>query len=96
LTPYAQKFVGVQDPFDPVQSVYGGAHWLSIALKEAAALKGADPRRTLQYALMIYHAGRPAVQAWISKGSPAGGYGEVKGKTLSYPQKIMQLSQKKL
>lgn len=92
LTPYAQRFVGVSDPFDPVQSVYGGAHWLSIAFQEAARLKGGKSKETTRYALMIYHAGGPAVQEWISNGSPARGYGKVQGKTLTYPEKILQLA----
>lgn len=92
LTPYVQKIVGVQDPFDPVQNVYGGAHWLNIAMSEAKRLKGADPRKHLVHALMIYTAGSPAVQKWINAGSPPAGYGAVKGKTLSYPHKIIQLA----
>lgn len=94
LTPYAQRVVGVQDPFDPVQSVYGGAHWLSIAKQEAATLNNARPEDQLKHALMIYHAGKPAVQAWINRGSPEAGFGQVQGKTLSYPKKILQMAGK--
>lgn len=100
LTPYAQKAVGVTNPFDPVQSVYGGARWLKIAIDEAKKLKNADPANLLTYALMIYHAGFGNVQAWINAGSPSQGYRDpaskhgVGAKTLNYPGKILSLLEK--
>jgi len=92
LTPAAAKHVGVTDPFDPVQSIHGGAMWLASAMQEAGRLRGAGHHNQLAHALMIYHAGMPAVQEWVLAGSPAGGFGQVGSLTLNYAKKILEMS----
>lgn len=48
IIPETQKALGVTDPFDPVQSIYGGAKYLSQAL---------DAEKSPELALLYYHGG---------------------------------------
>lgn len=36
LRPYAQKKTGVRNPYDPIESIKGGARWLYLGKKELA------------------------------------------------------------
>jgi soluble lytic murein transglycosylase-like protein len=92
LTPYAAKATGVADPFDPIQNLAGGAKWLANAIKEARELHNTKPN--LRHALMIYHAGKGAVQQWINAGSPAAGFGQVGPLTIGYAKKVLDQANK--
>jgi len=48
IMPATQKELGVTDPFDPVQSIFGGAKYLSQAL---------DAEKSPEGALLYYHGG---------------------------------------
>ena len=48
IIPETQKYLGITDPSDPVQSIYGGAKYLSEAL---------DHEKTPEAALLYYHGG---------------------------------------
>lgn len=48
IMPGTQRGLGVTDPFDPVQSIYGGAKYLSQGLDKEGSPEGA---------LLFYHAG---------------------------------------
>ena len=48
IMPGTQKDLGVTNPFDPVQSIYGGAKYLS---------QGLDKEGTPEAALLFYHGG---------------------------------------
>ncbi len=48
IIPETQKHLGITDPTDPVQSIYGGAKYLSEAL---------DNEKTPEAALLYYHGG---------------------------------------
>jgi len=100
LTPAVVQRLGgtPEDSMDPVWNLNAGAKWLKMAISEALSLKGVQDKSTqttLTHALMIYHAGAPAVQKWIEQGGPPEGFGTVGPNTLSYPQKVLSLSVQK-
>lgn len=96
------KALGVTNPHDIGQNLAAGAQALKRYYDEAGRLKfhsrwaglGFDKRYEL--ALMIYHAGAPAVQAWLAANAPTNtaaidpsklkGFGP---KTLAYPAKVI-------
>ncbi len=99
------KALGVTDPHDIRQNLAAGASALKKAHDEAAALRSKDRfpgygvDQDWEYALMIYHAGAPAVQSWLNAGAPTDfnnltpevkktlrGFGPL---TLSYPKKVL-------
>ena len=55
LMPDTAKMVGVSDPFDPGQSIYGGTYYLRKML---------DTFNNLDYALAAYNAGPSAVRRY--------------------------------
>lgn len=72
---------------DLYRNLQGGAIWLNNAKEELQPYlpAGRDPWK---YALMAYHAGAPAVVAWIKAGEPAAGLGNVGKYTLEYPNAV--------
>ena len=67
LMPETAKQLGVDDPYDPVQAIHGGARYLAEGLDKGEQLQkqgiNIDPA---QYALMYYHGG-PNTDAWGPK-----------------------------
>lgn len=93
LMPKTRELVGVIDPYDVDQNLKGGARWLKICYTEAKRLKNIvykSEEDTWQMALMIYHAGMPAVQKWINSGMPETGIGLVGEKTIKYPYMVFE------
>jgi hypothetical protein len=91
LSPYARSVMGVSDPYDIKQNLAGGARWLKTSYNEAKRLRGIEGATSTDlwsYALMIYHAGQPAVQKWVSAGKPSNGHGQVGLKTIQYPRTV--------
>jgi LysM repeat protein len=103
ISPAMQKQLGVSDPTDIKQNLAAGAQILKLAYDEAAKLKNKDGWAGLDglpkldaLALMIYHAGSGAVQAWLNKSAPTDptqlepskmrGFGP---RTLEYPAKVL-------
>jgi soluble lytic murein transglycosylase-like protein len=62
IIPSTQKYLGVTDPFDPVQSIFAGAKYLS---------EGLDRESTPEGALLYYHGGPGWRQAY---GKESAGY----------------------
>lgn len=48
ITPDTQRYLGITNPFDPVQSIFGGAKYLS---------QGLDTEGSPEGALLFYHGG---------------------------------------
>jgi soluble lytic murein transglycosylase-like protein len=87
LMPATQKTVGVTDPLDPVQNVYGGARWLAAMYVEATKLHNKYKPKTVdvhQLALMIYNAGGPVVAKWLA------GKGQLPAETAKYAASVKQ------
>lgn len=62
IIPSTQKYLGVTDPFDPVQSIFAGAKYLSEGLDKEGSPEGA---------LLYYHGG----PGWRQKyGKESAGY----------------------
>lgn len=96
LMPETLKKLRITDPFDVKQNVLGGAKWLKVCYNEAKELRGLpnlSDEELWEYALMIYHAGSPAVQKWVDAGQPAEGFSNVGRLTLSYPKEVLRLGQ---
>ncbi len=85
LTAAAMSEVGVSDPYDPVQNLYGGAKYLKKMLMR---FSNHSDLRTL--GLMAYHAGVTNVLKWIEAGKPEKGTAGVGKYTLSYPKTIVE------
>lgn len=85
LMPPIQQQMGVQNPFDPIQSIYGATKWLQMMFVEAKQLLGkySNTKYTAdQLALMLYNAGGPQVSAFLS------GKNSLSKETLTYPNKV--------
>ena len=64
LEPLARRWTGIQNPYDPYQSILAGAQWAQQLARE---LGGSPPVEAL---LAAYNAGSPAVTRALQQGRP--------------------------